>query len=124
MEVVLLSENAKLPTRADAGAAGYDLYSAVNGVIPAHQRKLVSTDIVVALPYGTYGRVAPRSGLALNHGLDIGAEVISNNNHSAIGIVVFNHSDKDYNINIGDRIAQLILEVVITPEITKVEKLK
>ncbi|CAG8672355.1 24540_t:CDS:2, partial [Dentiscutata erythropus] len=58
-----LSEKAKLPERASPQAAGYDLFSAVEMVVPAKGKALVPTDISIALPEGTYGRVAPRSGL-------------------------------------------------------------
>ena len=77
--VKLLSDNATLPTRGSLYAAGYDLYryetrlilieheiiySSAETVIPARGRTIVKTDISIAVPFGSYGRVAPRSGLA------------------------------------------------------------
>lgn len=59
-----LSSSAVAPSRASAGAAGYDLSAAKDTVVPARGKAIVPTDISVALPGGTYGRVAPRSGLA------------------------------------------------------------
>ena len=62
--VVKLSEHATIPTRGSPLAAGYDLYSAQDTNIPARGKGLVKTDIQIRVPRGTYGRVAPRSGLA------------------------------------------------------------
>ncbi|CAB4059393.1 dut [Lepeophtheirus salmonis] len=71
-----LSPNATLPSRGSPLSAGYDLYSAVDLEIePQGGRALVATDISIAVPEGTYGRVAPRSGLALKKGIDVGAGV-------------------------------------------------
>jgi len=65
-----------LPTRGSDGAVGYDLYSNCDGVIAKGKRGVVSTGIAVSLPPGVYGRVAPRSGLAMKNGIQIGAGVI------------------------------------------------
>ena len=67
-----LSEFAKLPTRGSKGAAGYDLCSAYDLVLPANGKAIVPTDLSIMLPQGTYGRVAPRSGLAAKHFIDVG----------------------------------------------------
>lgn len=58
-----LSSNAKLPTRGSALAAGYDLYSAEKKLVPAGGKALINTELSIAVPEGTYGRIAPRSGL-------------------------------------------------------------
>ena len=55
-----LSDKATLPSRGSAWAAGYDLSSAEDKVVPAKGRALIKTDIAIAVPLGTYGRVAPR----------------------------------------------------------------
>jgi len=60
-----LSENASAPTKGSKLAAGYDIMSAYDAVVPKRGSSLVKTDIQVQLPVGTYGRIAPRSGLAL-----------------------------------------------------------
>ena len=76
LQVTRLVDNAILPTRGSPGAAGLDLYSADGYVVMPGHRVVVSTGISVKLPVGTYGRVAPRSGLAVKHGLDTLAGVI------------------------------------------------
>jgi coronin-1B/1C/6 len=60
-----LSDKATTPTRGSALAAGYDLYSAEDKVVPANGKVLVDLQLSIAVPEGTYGRVAPRSGLGM-----------------------------------------------------------
>lgn len=118
-----LSEHAVLPTRGSSGAAGYDLASAVDTTIPARGRAVVSTDLSIAIPSGTYARVAPRSGLAVKHFIDTGAGVVDEDYRGTVGVVLFNHSETDYQVKRGDRIAQLILERIMTPEVVEVDNL-
>lgn len=118
-----LSEHAQLPQQGTAVSAGFDLFSAEDKTLPAGQRGLVKTDLSIACPEGTYGRIAPRSGLALKHGIDVGAGVIDADYRGPVGILLFNLGDKDFEIKRGDRIAQLILEQIVIPEIREVEDL-
>jgi len=118
-----LSDKAKIPTRGSLLAAGYDLYSAEKKVIPAHGKALVDTQLSIAVPAGTYGRVAPRSGLASKFMIDTGAGVIDADYRGVIFVLLYNLSDKDFQVEEGDRIAQLILERIYTPEIMEVESL-
>ena len=76
LQIQLLSPNGKVPTRSTSEAAGYDLYSSEDIIIPAHTRRKVSTEIVIHVPKGTYGRIVPRSGLAVKHAIAIAAGVI------------------------------------------------
>lgn len=120
IRVVKLSENATIPARASLGAAGYDLSSAEAITVPARGRALVRTDIALMLPDGCYARVAPRSSLALRHGIDVGAGVVDADYRGNVGVLLFNHSDADYQVLVGDRIAQLVLEKIATPRIAEV----
>lgn len=117
------SPSARLPTRGSAHAAGYDLYSAEKKLIPAHGKALIDTQISIAVPFGTYGRVAPRSGLASKFMIDTGAGVIDADYRGIVYVLLFNHSDKDFQVEEGDRVAQLILERIYTPEVAEVEDL-
>lgn len=116
-----LSKNAKLPVRSTIGAAGYDLSSAANVTIRARERGVVPTDLKICLPDKVYGRIAPRSGLALKQGIDVGAGVIDPDYRGSVGVILFNHSDVDFKIEINDRIAQLILEKIAIAEVEEVE---
>ncbi|KAL6215892.1 hypothetical protein ACLB2K_015318 [Fragaria x ananassa] len=118
-----LSEKAVLPSRGSPLSAGYDLSSATEMKIPARGKALVPTDLSIAVPEGTYARVAPRSGLALKHSIDVGAGVIDADYRGSVGVILFNHSDVDFEVKVGDRIAQLIIEKIITPDVMEVEDL-
>ena len=118
LKVTKLVPHATIPSRATSGSAGYDLYSAEGYVILPQHRVVVSTGIQVALPEGTYGRVAPRSGLAVKHGLDVGAGVIDPDYTGELKVVLFNHDPKQtFIIRPGYRIAQLILEKFVIADV-------
>lgn len=65
-------------------------------MIPARGRGIAKTDLAIAIPPGTYARVAPRSGLAVKHFIDTGAGVIDEDYRGNVGVVLFNHSDQDF----------------------------
>ncbi|NXL42065.1 DUT protein, partial [Podilymbus podiceps] len=118
-----LSENASAPSKGSARAAGYDLYSAYDCVIPPMEKAVVKTDIQIALPSGCYGRVAPRSGLAAKHFIDVGAGVIDEDYRGNVGVVLFNFGKENFEVKKGDRIAQLICERICYPELEEVQAL-
>ncbi|NXG89818.1 DUT protein, partial [Stercorarius parasiticus] len=118
-----LSANASAPSRGSARAAGYDLYSAYDCVIPPMEKAVVKTDIQIALPSGCYGRVAPRSGLAAKHFIDVGAGVIDEDYRGNVGVVLFNFGKETFEVKKGDRIAQLICERICYPELEEVQTL-
>ena len=118
-----LNPEADLPVRGSNGAAGYDLTSTEECTILPNRRVVVSTGISVKVPEGTYGRIAPRSGLAVKHGIHVGAGVIDSDYTGELKVVLFNHNNKKYNIKPGFRIAQLILEQCVTPEVVEVDDL-
>ena len=74
----------------------------------------------MSLPPGTYVRIAPRSGLAIRYLIDVGAGVVDLDYWGEIKVVFFNHSAKDFAIQGGDLIAQIILERIETPQVKKV----
>ena len=123
LKVKLLSPKATLPVKGTSLAAGYNLTSAQQLIIPINGRALVQTDISISVPKGTYGRIAPRSGLAVKHGITTGARVIDADYTGPIGIVLFNHGDQEFQIQEGDRIAQLILEQITDKPVIEVREL-
>jgi len=125
VKIKLLSENAKIPTAGTSFCAGYDLYSSEDGSIQPNQRVLVKTNISVCIPYGYYGRIAPRSGLAYKNGIDILAGVIDSDYRGDIGVILLNtDSSKTFTYTKGDRIAQLIIEKCHDINWVKVEELE
>ena len=141
--------------------------------MPAHGRAVVKTGLQIAIPAGTYARVAPRSGLAVKHFIDTGAGVVDEDYRGEVGVVLFNHADTPFQgeaggnagtvacvsrlspavgppratfplarppqplplhtllhplaaapaVKRGDRVAQLILERIATPEVCEVDSL-
>ena len=112
-----MNVNAMLPIRGIEGAAGYDLAIAQPEVVPPHCKCLLKTGLAMALPPNCYGRIAPRSGLALKKFIDVGGRVIGSDYRGEIGVILFNFGDEYFIVNMGDRIAQLIFEKIKTPEI-------
>lgn len=123
LRFVRLSEHATAPTRGSARAAGYDLYSAYDYTVPPMEKAVVKTDIQIAVPAGCYGRVAPRSGLAVKHFIDVGAGVIDEDYRGNVGVVLFNFGKEKFEVKKGDRIAQLICERIFYPDLEEVETL-
>lgn len=106
-----LRPDAIIPSKATPGSIGLDLHSVEPYVILPGQRVVVSTGLQVLLPDGVYGRIAPRSGLAVKHGLNVGAGVVDPDYTGEIRVVLFNHDEHTpFIIRPGYRIAQLILE--------------
>ena len=107
---------AKLPTRGSRQAAGLDLYSIEDVTLEAGGRAAVRTGLAVAIHENFYGRVAPRSGLAVNYGLDVLAGVIDSDYRGEIVCAIVNHGREAFTLAAGQRVAQLIIEAIITPE--------
>ena len=123
LKVQKLTNNAALPKRSTEGAAGYDLCAAQDCTIPASGKGLVKTGLSISFPPGLYARIAPRSGLALKRFIDVGAGVVDADYRGEVGVVLFNHGDQDFEVKMGDRIAQLILERIDTPPVEEVQGL-
>ena len=92
-------------------------------LVPANNWVLIFTDIAIELPVGSYGRIAPRSGLAAAHGITVDAGVIDRDYTGNVGVVVVNRSNQNYQIHAGDRIAQLICERALQPVIREQDSL-
>ena len=121
---VKLSGDAKPPERASTNAAGLDLFSAKTILIPSRGRRMVPTDIAIQLPKGTYGRIAPRSGMAVRHSIGVGGGVIDNDFTGNVTVILFNHGEQMFRVEKGDRIAQLILEKISHPIIIEVNSIQ
>lgn len=122
LQVQLVYPDAQAPTRAHEGDAGYDLYAYNDTVIPPHETVLVETGVCLGVPSGTYGRIAPRSGLSTK-GIMVNAGVVDEGFRGMVKVVLHNMRANEYKINKGDRIAQIIVEVIMTPPVRVVEKL-
>ena len=101
-----------VPQYAHEGDAGADLTASEKKVIPARDRSLVATGIHLEIPEGHVGLIWPRSGLAFKKGIDCGAGVIDSHYRGEIKVLLFNHSDSEFQIEPGDRIAQILIQKV------------
>ena len=118
-----LSPLAFSPIRATNLSAGVDLVSPVHFVVPSWGKHQVFLDLAFELPLNTYGRIAPRSGLAWNQHISIGGGVIDADYRGNVAVILFNHSDHNVSIMRGDKIAQLICEEIQYPILKEVSEL-
>ena len=123
LQVVKITDKATLPSKAYRNSAGHDLYSAYDYKIPAQGKKKIMTDIRVKVPEGTYGRIAPRSGPAMQNHISIGAGVVDEDYTGNLSILVFNLSNSEFDIKAGDSVAQLICEKIALPTLIEVTSL-
>jgi dUTP pyrophosphatase len=123
LQVKKLRAEAVLPTRGSEWSAGYDLSSAESKTIAPGARAVVKTALSIACPAGTYGRIAPRSGLTVKKGIHVGAGVVDADYRGEVGVVLFNLGQEDFEIQPGDRIAQLVLEQILMVPVQEVQEL-
>ena len=118
MKVKLIHPLARVPARGSEYAAGFDLRAVEQLFIWPGERKVISTGICIEIPTGFYGRIAPRSGLAVKSGIMTMAGVIDSDYRGEIKVVLYNSSKDEvtqpklFEVSPGDRIAQLILQAV------------
>jgi len=107
------SSEAFIPEYKTSGSAGSDLRSSsIEKIsISMGERKLIPTNLIIELPEGYEAQVRPRSGLALNHGITVlnSPGTIDSDYRGEVKVLLINHGDKTFEINYGDRIAQLII---------------
>jgi len=126
LRVRRLDERALLPTRAYDGDAGLDLYALEEARLRPGERAAVRTGIAVEIPAGHAGLVLPRSGLAARHGIALvnAPGLIDAGYRGEIRVLLLNTDHHHpFDICSGDRIAQLVLAAVESPEIVEVEML-
>lgn len=148
LQIKLLSENATLPTRNHSTDAGFDIYAAETVILEPQDKALIATDIAVNIPKGYVGLLTSRSGVSSKTHLVIETGKIDAGFHGNMKINIKNDSQKfdikedayfniqnkfehgyvsefvntNYTIHQGDKIAQLVIVPIITPELQKVEE--
>ena len=123
IRVKKLSENAKLPEFAHRTDAGADLFSTEEIVLRPKERALVSTGIALEIPEGYAGLIWDKSGISSKHGLTTMAGVIDSGYRGEVKVLLINLSDKEYKIEIGDKIAQILIQKIEQPEFEEAQKL-
>lgn len=132
VKVLKLSEGARLPRYASAGAAGMDLAACVDEplVLAPGAFARVPTGIAIALPVGTEAQVRPRSGLAARHGVTVlnAPGTIDCDYRGEIQVLLINHGSAPFTIESGERIAQMVIAaapqfpIVETPSLDDTER--
>ena len=123
IKIKKLHSNAIIPNYAHKGDAGMDIYSCEDTIIYPKQRKAVSTGISIALPENYVSLVWDKSGIALKQGITTLAGVCDSGYRGEYKIVLLNTTTKNYKIKKGQKIAQILIQKIETPEIKEVENL-
>ena len=123
-QVTRLRPESALPTRGTPGSAGYDLAAAVEVKIPPRGQKRVPTGLAFTTPILTYGKVQDRSGNAAKLFLETGAGVVDTYYTGEVEVLLTNMNCEGHTVRIGDKIAQLTLELHLTQEIQEVTELQ
>ena len=119
LPILKLKEEATLPSRAHAGDAGLDLYACEAAHIGPGERWGVGTGVGVEIPAGHAGLVLPRSGLARDHGIALvnAPGLIDSGYRGELRVLLLNTDPAEtFRVEPGDRIAQLVLTPIATPE--------
>lgn len=124
IHVKKLHPDAKLPSRAHFDDAGVDLYSVENIILKPGDRVGVKTGIALAIPSGFVGLVWDKSGLALKSGIKIMGGVIDAGYRGEIQVIMKNLGDEDLSIEVGQKLAQLLVQKVELYEIEEVDELE
>ncbi len=124
IKVQKLSEEAVMPKYAHEGDAGMDLFSIENYTVKPSERVLVKTGLKTEIPEGFEMQIRPKSGLALNSGITVlnTPGTIDAGYRGEIGVIIINHSNSDYNIAKGQKIAQAVFARFEKAEIQEVSE--
>lgn len=116
LHVHRLTDTAKLPYKKHDEDAGFDLSSDEDFTIEPWSKYLVSSGICFTVPQGTYGQIAPRSGMSMK-GVFVNAGVIDRNYTGEVKILLFNMTSEPLAFKQGDRVAQLIVKKIENPKV-------
>ncbi len=123
IKIKKLHPDAKIPTYAHHGDAGFDLYAIESVKIPVGARVLVGTGIAMEIPDGYVGLIWDKSGLSMVHGLKNLGGVIDAGYRGEIKAGMINLSAKDYTITAGHKVAQMLIQKVEHAGIKEVAEL-
>lgn len=119
---IKLDKGAKMPTRAHSTDAGLDLYARETQIIEARESAKFDTGVHIEIPVGYVGMLKSKSGLNVKHGIT-SEGVIDAGYTGSIVAKLYNNSGYDYTVNAGDKITQLVIMPIITPELEEVDTL-
>lgn len=120
---IKLDPGAYMPERAHEADAGYDLRSPVKTRVYAGEAVVIDTGVHVQIPRGYVGMLKSKSGLNVNHDI-VGEGVIDSGYTGSIRVKLYNHGTESYMIEVGDKISQIVILPIITPELELVDVLE
>ena len=118
---IKLDDGAIMPTRAHAHDAGLDLYAAEGRIIEAKESVIFDTGVHILIPEGYVGLLMSKSGLNVKYGLT-SEGVVDASYTGSIVVKLYNNSGFDYHVRTGDKISQLLIMPIETPELVSVEE--
>jgi dUTP pyrophosphatase len=125
LKVKKIHEDAKIPSYAHEGDAGMDLYSVQNELLEAGETKLIATGLKIAVPKGFEAQIRPKSGLAANHKITVlnAPGTIDSGYRGEVKVILCNLGKKEFKIEKGKKIAQMVLNKIEEAVIEEVEEL-
>lgn len=125
LKIIKLHKEAQIPEYAHSDDSGMDLCSIDEVMLKKGEIKLIKTGISIELPKNTEAQIRPRSGLALKHGITVlnAPGTIDEGYRGEIGIILINHSNEDFQIKAGMKVAQMVIMPVLKPIIKIVNEL-
>jgi dUTP pyrophosphatase len=120
---IKLDEHAFMPTRAYETDAGLDIRSPIFEIVPAWGSVTIDTGVHIELPKNTAGFLKSKSGLNVKHGIT-SEGVIDVGYTGSIAVKLYNHTDYDYVVQRGDKISQLVILPILTPQLELVDELE
>ncbi len=124
IKIKLTSETAKVPVKAHATDAGFDIFCDEDGKLSPGERKAISTGFASEIPVGWYAQVKPRSGLATKQGINLSTSGVIDSSYRGVWFVtLINHGDKEFIFRKGDKIAQFLILPVPNFDIEIVDEL-
>lgn len=125
IKIETLNGNVCVPKYQTNGAVGLDLQANERATIWPRERSLISTGLAIEIPEGYEGQIRPRSGLAIKNGVTVlnSPGTIDPDYRGEVKVCLINHGTSAYQIEVGNRIAQLVICPVAKPAVVRVEKL-
>lgn len=120
---IKLDPGAYMPERAHNADAGYDLRSPVKHRLYSGEAVVIDTGVHVQIPEGYVGMLKSKSGLNVRHDI-VGEGVIDSGYTGSICVKLYNHGPQSYIIEAGDKISQLVILPIFTPDLELVDELE
>lgn len=120
---IMLDDGAKMPTRAHATDAGLDLYARETQGVEPGQSAVFDTGVHMEFPHGYYGKIESKSGMNVKYGVVSCGGVIDEGFTGSITVKLYNLSQEPYIVSKGDKIAQMVIQPYLAPELEIVDEL-